>query len=272
MPFQPVFWLGADRRRLLSGYDSLTALGNARAALRNGSAGVNNLTSFIAPRVRGWFEARELGHEDVVRIGKPIPLATRGGSTRRPHSHPALLCPRQQSSTSERALGWNPALPVCSPDGVIWSCDAARGCLEPMQTCKSADVCVDGGRAGAFCAVGPDSCAALQEAYTARLERLYRFPITSAEPGSGPLAYNCERCSVVAGHCGLGSCWYVTAFPLVDDPEPQRIADLYRRLGCGPELACDCGPAPDNIECLSNVQRFGRSAGGGCRTAGGDLF
>jgi hypothetical protein len=132
---------------------------------------------------------------------------------------------------------------TCSVEGIRRGSPNAD-CYDVIP-CSAPNRCVTSAH-GAVCADSKADCDAVREAYEAPLQSSLT---TTLRSGSGPLAagtypsYCPEACKVSPGHCaqGLDTCWFLSYGP---DAELDRLANLYRDLGCPSLGACDCPPEP----------------------------
>ena len=136
--------------------------------------------------------------------------------------------------------------------GVIRRCKT--NCIEAVETCPAPDACI-----GSKCAKSVADCDAVRAAYENELARSSSM-VTVVRSGSsglvpGEYAAGCPSdCAVVPGDCeaGLETCWWVGA----RTAEIDRLAGLYRRLGCAPPQSCDC-PAPETALVCTSVHDAG---------------
>lgn len=151
-----------------------------------------------------------------------------------------------------------PDVKWCS-DGKVVHCRDSW-CVEVVETCTDADACVASG-----CARSPSDCIAVREAYEVEVGRSAVAAVREGSGGLSPGEYGqtCPHdCAVAAGDCdaGLETCWLIGG----RTPEIDRLAGLYKRLGCSSSAACDCPSLKVQVSCRGISSPDGAFLYNGC--------
>jgi len=130
---------------------------------------------------------------------------------------------------------------ACAPDGII----VGRGNCYDFTPCSGSDRCVMG-KQGPVCAESSGDCEDVRTAYEGALA--YSLTVRSGAPAlaAGPYRdIQCPNaCTVSPGHCaqGLDTCWILQKYFSDQNPELDRLANLYQSLGCPSLGPCSCPP------------------------------
>jgi hypothetical protein len=142
---------------------------------------------------------------------------------------------------------------VGAPDlctgGLVYRCKGGGMCFDVVEVCPDKDSCIV-----SDCARSVDDCDAIRTAYEATLVPSMGGSVVavvrSGAEGLAPGSYGpgcAGNCAVVAGDCdaGLDTCWLVG----YRTSEMDRLASLYKRLGCPAISQCDCPPLKSKVAC-----------------------